>query len=100
MRRRSVVILTEVQAAIRDMARESTQARLQRPKGSTARRASMIRIRSAKNAALSSTSPRSRLLTAYRQPDDYAMLVESIVTNPMRNGETIRLAGAIRMAPK
>jgi NAD(P)-dependent dehydrogenase (short-subunit alcohol dehydrogenase family) len=34
------------------------------------------------------------------QPQEYAQLVESIVTNPMLNGETIRLDGAIRMAPK
>jgi NAD(P)-dependent dehydrogenase (short-subunit alcohol dehydrogenase family) len=34
------------------------------------------------------------------QPDEYAQLVESIVTNPMLNGETIRLDGAIRMAPQ
>ena len=34
------------------------------------------------------------------QPDEYAQLVESIVTNPMLNGETIRLDGAIRMGPK
>ncbi|MED5544702.1 MAG: SDR family NAD(P)-dependent oxidoreductase [Pseudomonadota bacterium] len=33
-------------------------------------------------------------------PDEYAQLVESIVTNPMLNGETIRLDGAIRMSPK
>lgn len=33
-------------------------------------------------------------------PDEYAQMVESIVTNPMLNGETIRLDGAIRMAPK
>ncbi len=33
-------------------------------------------------------------------PDDYAKLVHSIVTNEMLNGETIRLDGAIRMAPK
>jgi len=33
-------------------------------------------------------------------PDEYAKLVEAIVTNPMLNGETIRLDGAIRMAPK
>ncbi|GAA1549235.1 SDR family NAD(P)-dependent oxidoreductase [Brevibacterium picturae] len=31
---------------------------------------------------------------------EYAQLVESIVANPMLNGETIRLDGAIRMAPK
>src|SRR5512139_1262316 len=34
------------------------------------------------------------------QPDEYAMLVKAIVENPMLNGETIRLDGAIRMAPK
>jgi len=34
------------------------------------------------------------------RPEEYAHLVESIVTNPMLNGETIRLDGAIRMAPK
>lgn len=34
------------------------------------------------------------------QPEEFAQLVESIVTNPMLNGETIRLDGAIRMAPR
>ena len=34
------------------------------------------------------------------QPDEYAHLVESIISNPMLNGEVIRLDGAIRMAPK
>ena len=33
-------------------------------------------------------------------PPEYAMMVESIVANPMLNGEVIRLDGAIRMAPK
>lgn len=33
-------------------------------------------------------------------PEDYAKLVNSIITNEMLNGETIRLDGAIRMAPK
>ncbi len=33
-------------------------------------------------------------------PDDYAKLVQTIITNDMLNGETIRLDGAIRMAPK
>ncbi len=33
-------------------------------------------------------------------PTDYAKLVHTIVTNEMLNGETIRLDGAIRMAPK
>lgn len=34
------------------------------------------------------------------QPEEYAMLVEAIIRNPMLNGETIRLDGAIRMPPK
>jgi NAD(P)-dependent dehydrogenase (short-subunit alcohol dehydrogenase family) len=34
------------------------------------------------------------------RPDEFAQLVEHIVTNPMLNGEVIRLDGAIRMAPK
>jgi hypothetical protein len=34
------------------------------------------------------------------QPSEFALLVESIVINPMLNGEVIRLDGAIRMAPK
>jgi NAD(P)-dependent dehydrogenase (short-subunit alcohol dehydrogenase family) len=33
-------------------------------------------------------------------PDEYALLVKSIVANPMLNGETIRLDGAIRMMPR
>ncbi|MGL4305498.1 MAG: SDR family NAD(P)-dependent oxidoreductase [Mycobacteriaceae bacterium] len=33
-------------------------------------------------------------------PAEYAHLVEAIVSNPMLNGETIRLDGAIRMAPR
>lgn len=33
-------------------------------------------------------------------PEEYALLAEQIVVNPMLNGETIRLDGAIRMAPK
>ena len=34
------------------------------------------------------------------RPAEYAMLVEQILANPMLNGETIRLDGAIRMQPK
>ncbi len=33
-------------------------------------------------------------------PDEYALMVEQIIANPMLNGETIRLDGAIRMAPR
>jgi NAD(P)-dependent dehydrogenase (short-subunit alcohol dehydrogenase family) len=34
------------------------------------------------------------------KPEEYARLVRSIIENPMLNGETIRLDGAIRMAPR
>lgn len=34
------------------------------------------------------------------QPEDFAKLVQSIITNEMINGETIRLDGAIRLQPK
>ena len=34
------------------------------------------------------------------EPAEYAQLVQSIVENPMLNGETIRLDGAIRMGPR
>jgi NAD(P)-dependent dehydrogenase (short-subunit alcohol dehydrogenase family) len=34
------------------------------------------------------------------QPEEYAALVQHIVENPMLNGETIRLDGAIRMTPR
>lgn len=33
-------------------------------------------------------------------PDEYGMLVDQIVRNPLLNGETIRLDCALRMAPK
>lgn len=34
------------------------------------------------------------------KPEEYAQLVQSIIENPMLNGEVIRLDGAIRMAPR
>jgi NAD(P)-dependent dehydrogenase (short-subunit alcohol dehydrogenase family) len=34
------------------------------------------------------------------RPDEYAHMVRAVVENPMINGETIRLDGALRMAPK
>ncbi len=34
------------------------------------------------------------------KPEEYAELVCAIIANPMLNGETIRLDGAIRMAPR
>jgi NAD(P)-dependent dehydrogenase (short-subunit alcohol dehydrogenase family) len=33
-------------------------------------------------------------------PSEYADLVAAIIANPMLNGETIRLDGALRMPPK
>ena len=33
-------------------------------------------------------------------PDEFAMLAQQIIANPMLNGETIRLDGALRMSPK
>ncbi|CAN5247358.1 SDR family NAD(P)-dependent oxidoreductase [soil metagenome] len=34
------------------------------------------------------------------KPEEYGMLVQSIIANPMLNGDVIRLDGAIRMAPR
>jgi NAD(P)-dependent dehydrogenase (short-subunit alcohol dehydrogenase family) len=34
------------------------------------------------------------------QPDEFALMMQQIVENPMLNGETIRLDGALRMAPR
>jgi NAD(P)-dependent dehydrogenase (short-subunit alcohol dehydrogenase family) len=34
------------------------------------------------------------------RPNEYALLVQQIIENPMLNGETIRLDGALRMPPK
>ena len=34
------------------------------------------------------------------QPDEFAQMVQSVLENPMLNGETIRLDAALRMQPK
>jgi NAD(P)-dependent dehydrogenase (short-subunit alcohol dehydrogenase family) len=34
------------------------------------------------------------------RPEEYAMLVESIIANPLLNGEVIRLDGALRLPPR
>lgn len=34
------------------------------------------------------------------KPDEFAMLAEHIIENPMLNGETIRLGSALRMSDK
>jgi hypothetical protein len=36
----------------------------------------------------------------FGRPEEYALLVRQILDNPMLNGETIRLGGAIRLAPQ
>ena len=48
-------------------------------------------------ASLANTVPHPSRLGA---PDEYARLALHIVENGMLNGETIRLDGAIRMAPR
>jgi NAD(P)-dependent dehydrogenase (short-subunit alcohol dehydrogenase family) len=48
-------------------------------------------------ASLGSQTPHPARLG---KPEEYADLVAHIVENPMLNGETIRLDGAIRMAPR
>ena len=57
----------------------------------------MGRLRDDIKAALAASIPNpSRLGNA----EEYAMLVEHIISNPYLNGESIRLDGALRMAPK
>src|SRR6185437_4623093 len=48
-------------------------------------------------ASLAASVPNPARLGA---PDEFASLVLAIVSNPMLNGETIRLDGALRMAPR
>lgn len=48
-------------------------------------------------ASLGSQTPHPQRLG---RPDEYAALVAHIVENAMLNGETVRLDGAIRMAPR
>ena len=48
-------------------------------------------------ASLAKTVPHPSRLG---DPDEFAALALHIVENPMLNGETIRLDGAIRMAPR
>jgi NAD(P)-dependent dehydrogenase (short-subunit alcohol dehydrogenase family) len=38
--------------------------------------------------------------TRLGRPEEYALLVRQILDNPMLNGETIRLDGALRMGPQ
>lgn len=48
-------------------------------------------------ALLGASVPRPARLD---DPDEYAMTALHILENPMLNGETVRLDGAIRMAPR
>jgi NAD(P)-dependent dehydrogenase (short-subunit alcohol dehydrogenase family) len=48
-------------------------------------------------ASLAKSVPHPSRLGA---PDEYAALALHVIENPMLNGETIRLDGAIRMAPR
>jgi NAD(P)-dependent dehydrogenase (short-subunit alcohol dehydrogenase family) len=48
-------------------------------------------------ASLASSVPHPNRLG---RPEEYALLVGHIIANPMLNGETIRLDGAIRFAPR
>lgn len=52
------------------------------------------------DAAIASLSAAVPFPARLGKPAEYARLVESITENPMLNGETIRLDGAIRMQPK
>jgi NAD(P)-dependent dehydrogenase (short-subunit alcohol dehydrogenase family) len=47
--------------------------------------------------ALAASVPHPRRLGV---PDEYAALALHIIANPMLNGETIRLDGALRMPPR
>jgi hypothetical protein len=38
--------------------------------------------------------------TRLGRPEEYAMLVSSIIENPLLNGEVIRLDGALRLPPR
>lgn len=55
----------------------------------------MARIPEKVRAALAKMPPFPKRLG---QPEEFAMLVKNIIENPMLNGETIRLDGALRMS--
>jgi NAD(P)-dependent dehydrogenase (short-subunit alcohol dehydrogenase family) len=57
----------------------------------------LARLREDVKISLGKSVPHPSRLGA---PDEYAKLALAIVENPMLNGETIRLDGAIRMAPR
>lgn len=57
----------------------------------------LARVSEEVRASLAATVPHPSRLG---QPDEYAQLAVAIIENSMLNGETIRLDGAIRMAPR
>ena len=57
----------------------------------------LARVSEEARKALSASVPHPARLG---QPDEYAQLALHLVSNPMINGETIRLDGALRMAPR
>ncbi len=57
----------------------------------------LARLPEAVKESLGQMTPHPRRLGV---PDEYARLAMAIIENPMLNGETIRLDGAIRMQPK
>jgi len=57
----------------------------------------MARASDAVREALAAAIPFPKRLG---QPDEFAALALSIITNPYLNGENIRLDGAIRMPPR
>ena len=57
----------------------------------------MAGLPEAAREALSTKTPHPARLG---RPEDYALLVEQIVSNPFLNGEVIRLDGAVRLEPR
>jgi NAD(P)-dependent dehydrogenase (short-subunit alcohol dehydrogenase family) len=57
----------------------------------------LARVSAEARAGLAAAVPHPRRLG---QPHEFAMLATHIIENPMLNGETIRLDGAIRMPPR
>jgi NAD(P)-dependent dehydrogenase (short-subunit alcohol dehydrogenase family) len=57
----------------------------------------LSRLTEEQRAALGASVPHPSRLGA---PDEFARMAVAIVENPMLNGETIRLDGALRMAPR
>ena len=80
--------------AARDLARVRDPGDDDRP--GPVRHAAMASLPEASREALGASVPHPARLGL---PSEYAQLVGSIVENPMLNGETIRLDGALRMAP-